>query len=73
MLEKWSPEHRIALGICAIAGGAAGFLVGFTVRSQGTWSLATWVSENTSEALAWIIGGMLVVGAAVFAWRTFAQ
>jgi hypothetical protein len=66
--QKWKFEHHTIVLLAMLAGAAAGIVVGFAT-SHAPWSLLAWLTERTSDAVAFAAVGAMVVGGAVSAWR----
>ena len=61
-------EHHTIVFLAMLVGAAAGVIVGFAT-SHEPLSFLTWLTERTSDAVAFAAVGAMVVGGAVSAWR----
>ena len=61
-------EHHTIVLLAMLVGAAAGVVVGFGT-SHESWSFLAWLTERTSDAVAFAALGAMVVGGAVSAWR----
>jgi hypothetical protein len=65
---KWKFEHHTIVLLAMLVGAEVGIVVGFAT-SHGPWSFLGWLTERTSDAVAFAAVGAMVVGGAVSAWR----
>ena len=61
-------EHHTIVLLAMLIGATAGVVVGFGT-SHELWSFWTWLTERTSDAIAFAAVGAMVVGGAASAWR----
>ena len=61
-------EHHTIVLLAMLIGAAAGVVVGYAT-SHEPWSFVTWLTERTSDAVAFAAVGAMVVGGAASAWR----
>jgi hypothetical protein len=61
-------EHHTIVLLAMLVGAAAGVVVGFAT-SHEQWSFLGWLTERTSDAVAFAAVGAMVVGGAASAWR----
>jgi len=73
MSNPWKTEHLIAIAICTTAGGLLGLMIGFVLDRGFGWTFSAWFARNSGEAFLWIVTGALVVGAPLYAWRSFSR
>jgi hypothetical protein len=83
-LDEWKPEHRAGLLVASAGGAALGVAVGFWTRSCsrltgdglahiiGCPSFTQWAG-NPEEMIFWALVGAIVVGAAIYCFRTFSK
>jgi hypothetical protein len=65
---KWKFEHHTVVLLAMLVGAAVGVVVGFAT-SHEPWSFVAWLTERTSDAIAFAAVGAMVVGGAASAWR----
>jgi hypothetical protein len=63
---KWKFEHHTIVLLAMLVGAAAGVVVGFAT-SHEPWSFLAWLTERTSDAVAFAAVGAMVVGGRVIA------
>ncbi len=69
---KWKPEHRVALLVASVAGGALGVAFAYS-REWGKSSFTEWIEYKSADALFWALIGAIVVGAATYCSRVFSN